>query len=383
MAKRGRKSRSRRPNPKSTLKEIVGKHGHKPHGPSILWPALYEHLRADGMTKTKAAMISNGMWRKKRGLPPKSVPGTKGKVRVASLTDPHVAAIMRRARNVGDQLSPAELLQRKKAAEASAAARRARSQGRPNVPGRSVGTSGRTPDSRPDASAGESWRARELEAKKRDIERRKALAAQGVQRETLTPEERKRRREKRRAERKAGKGQRRAARRQLRESAGKAVAHYFAEPAHWEFAPMTKAAQEAQRKARRGALVVHSVASRWGVGKGPHVAEVSSGGRSLSVGAREEAAEKGAALPDGKLPIRNVEELKAAIRLRGKVEGHSATEIRRHIVKRARALDAVEELPAIWKQAKQAAMKGYKCAKSGAVMPAPCAGCPNPSACAI
>jgi plasmid stability protein len=103
----------------------------------------------------------------------------------------------------------------------------------------------------------------------------------------------------------------------------------------------------------------------------------------LSVAAREEAAEKGAALPDGKLPIRNVEELKAAIRLRGKVEGHSATEIRRHIVKRARALDAVEELPAIWKQAKQAAMKGYKCAKSGAVMPAPCAGCPNPSACAI
>lgn len=75
------------PNKKSTPKEIVGSHGHRPHGPSILWPALYEHLRAKGMTKQKAAMISNGLWRKKRGLPPKSVPGTKGKVGTNILPD--------------------------------------------------------------------------------------------------------------------------------------------------------------------------------------------------------------------------------------------------------------------------------------------------------
>lgn len=68
------------PNRKSTPKEIVGSHGHRSHGPSILWPALYEHLRAKGYSKRKAAMISNGMWRKKHHLPPKSVKGTKGLV---------------------------------------------------------------------------------------------------------------------------------------------------------------------------------------------------------------------------------------------------------------------------------------------------------------
>lgn len=73
-------------NPKSSPKEIVGSHGHRPHGPSILWPALYEHLKAKGMTKQKAAMISNGMWRRKHKLPPKSVPGTKGRVGVNKST---------------------------------------------------------------------------------------------------------------------------------------------------------------------------------------------------------------------------------------------------------------------------------------------------------
>lgn len=82
IAKRRRKARPG-PSPKSTPKEIVGSHGHKTHGKSILWPALYEHLIAKGHTKRKAAMISNGQWRRKHGLPPKSVPGTKGKIRVA------------------------------------------------------------------------------------------------------------------------------------------------------------------------------------------------------------------------------------------------------------------------------------------------------------
>lgn len=54
------------PSKKSTPKEIVGHHGHRPHGPSILWPALYEHLRAKGKTKQAAAMISNAAWKKKR-----------------------------------------------------------------------------------------------------------------------------------------------------------------------------------------------------------------------------------------------------------------------------------------------------------------------------
>lgn len=82
----GRGRAGRGPNPKSTPKEIAGSHGHRSHGKSILWPALYEHLIAKGHTKQKAAMISNGLWRKKRGLPPKSVPGTKGKVKVAKMS---------------------------------------------------------------------------------------------------------------------------------------------------------------------------------------------------------------------------------------------------------------------------------------------------------
>ena len=73
------------PSPDSSPKEIVGHHGHKPAGTSIKWPALYRHLRAKGMTKRKAAMISNGKWRRKHGMGPASVPGTKGLV---GKTDP-------------------------------------------------------------------------------------------------------------------------------------------------------------------------------------------------------------------------------------------------------------------------------------------------------
>lgn len=68
--RRRKKKRSVRPNPKSTPKEIAGSHGHRPHGPSILWPALYEHLRRKGKTKAAAAAISNAGWKKKRmGIP--------------------------------------------------------------------------------------------------------------------------------------------------------------------------------------------------------------------------------------------------------------------------------------------------------------------------
>jgi hypothetical protein len=55
------------PNPKSSPKEIVGHHGHRSHGKSILWPAMYEHLRAKGYSKEKAARISNAAWNKKHG----------------------------------------------------------------------------------------------------------------------------------------------------------------------------------------------------------------------------------------------------------------------------------------------------------------------------
>lgn len=74
----------------------------------------------------------------------------------------------------------------------------------------------------------------------------------------------------------------------------------------------------------------------------------SSGGRSLSAEARDNAADKGQALPDGKLPIRNTKELEAAIKLRNHVDGHSASEVRKHITKRARALGATDKLPEEW-----------------------------------
>ncbi len=79
-------------------------------------------------------------------------------------------------------------------------------------------------------------------------------------------------------------------------------------------------------------------------------AAMSSGGRSLSAAARGAAAARGIALKDGKLPIRNRKELKAAIGLRNNVEGHTAMEIRRHITKRAKALNATDMLPDAWRR---------------------------------
>lgn len=70
------------PNPKSTPKEIHGRHGHKPHGKSIYWPALYEHLRAKGYSKAKAAAISNAAWKKKRvGLATNTPTSVRGVVK--------------------------------------------------------------------------------------------------------------------------------------------------------------------------------------------------------------------------------------------------------------------------------------------------------------
>ncbi len=70
------------PNPKSTPKDITGHHGHHPHGPSILWPALYEHLRAKGYTKEKAARISNAAWDKhKAGVKTNTPTSVRGVVK--------------------------------------------------------------------------------------------------------------------------------------------------------------------------------------------------------------------------------------------------------------------------------------------------------------
>lgn len=61
---------------------------------------------------------------------------------------------------------------------------------------------------------------------------------------------------------------------------------------------------------------------------------------------REEAAERGEAMPDGSYPIENKGDLKNAIRAYGRADDKEA--VKRHIIRRARALDAVDMLPDDW-----------------------------------
>ena len=79
----------------------------------------------------------------------------------------------------------------------------------------------------------------------------------------------------------------------------------------------------------------------------------SAGHRSLNKQARKNASNKGHAMKDGKFPIRNVAELKSAIKLRNSAKGVSQAAVRSHIVKRARALGHTDLLPDEWKQKKK------------------------------
>lgn len=65
-----------------------------------------------------------------------------------------------------------------------------------------------------------------------------------------------------------------------------------------------------------------------------------------SAAERTKAAEKGQALPEGGFPIKNREDLKKAIRALGRATNKNAA--KRHIIKRARALKAVNLLPESW-----------------------------------
>jgi hypothetical protein len=66
-----------------------------------------------------------------------------------------------------------------------------------------------------------------------------------------------------------------------------------------------------------------------------------------SPNARAAAASKGHALPEGGYPIRNRAELIAAIKAFGRATNPYAA--KRHIIKRARQLGAVDLLPDKWK----------------------------------
>ena len=61
---------------------------------------------------------------------------------------------------------------------------------------------------------------------------------------------------------------------------------------------------------------------------------------------RRRLAERGEALPDGSFPIRNREDLRDAIRSYGRA--NDKAEAKRWIKRRARELDAEDELPDDW-----------------------------------
>jgi hypothetical protein len=61
---------------------------------------------------------------------------------------------------------------------------------------------------------------------------------------------------------------------------------------------------------------------------------------------RAKAAEKGQALPEGGFPIRNRDELAKAVKALGRATNPTAA--KRHIIKRARALNAINALPEAW-----------------------------------
>jgi hypothetical protein len=62
---------------------------------------------------------------------------------------------------------------------------------------------------------------------------------------------------------------------------------------------------------------------------------------------REKAASKGEAMEDGSFPIKDVEDLKRAIKAYGRAKDKAA--VKKHIIKRARALKAADLIPEDWK----------------------------------
>jgi len=60
---------------------------------------------------------------------------------------------------------------------------------------------------------------------------------------------------------------------------------------------------------------------------------------------RRDMAKKGHALPDGSYPIANKADLQSAIKLRNHGKGYAKATVHKHIVKRAKALDAASALP--------------------------------------
>lgn len=70
--------------------------------------------------------------------------------------------------------------------------------------------------------------------------------------------------------------------------------------------------------------------------------------REFSEDKREELAEDGEAMPGGRYPIENAEDLKNAIRAIGRTPEGGRNAVRMHIVRRAKALGLQDEIPGDW-----------------------------------
>jgi hypothetical protein len=114
----------------------------------------------------------------------------------------------------------------------------------------------------------------------------------------------------------------------------RALGKYDLIPDEWK-KPKTIAASATLEQIRERALVASAVA------------ELSK----ISEEERTGLAKKGQALPDGSYPIRNVDDLKNAIKAFGRAKEEDRPVVRRHIMKRARQLKAADLIPDQWKNA--------------------------------
>lgn len=64
---------------------------------------------------------------------------------------------------------------------------------------------------------------------------------------------------------------------------------------------------------------------------------------------RKRLAREGKALPDGSFPIRNISDLRNAVRAYGRAKSGSKGAVRKHIMKRARSLDRPDLIPSKWR----------------------------------
>lgn len=90
---------------------------------------------------------------------------------------------------------------------------------------------------------------------------------------------------------------------------------------------------------------------------------------TFSADERRQLADSGAAMPDGSYPIRNRSDLENAIRAVGRGSG-SHDEIRRHIIKRARALALTDLLPEDWSAEGAMAQDGFPTTDGNLALPA-------------